>query len=143
MHHAGDQNASPTGPPRYRSWQAFHISRGWGDLAYHRIVGVDGTIYEARDTRYQGATGTNYDPDGHFLVVLEGNFETDVPTQSQLDSLVDVLAWASTEFGVPLSTISGHRDHASTACPGGNLYPYIASGDLEADVRAAISASSS
>lgn len=141
VHHAGDQSATPTGPPRYRSWQAFHISRGWGDLAYHYIVGIDGTVYEARDTRYKGATGTNYDPDGHFLVVLEGNFEIDDPTQRQLDSLVDVLAWAATEFGVSPSTIAGHRDHASTACPGGNLYPYIASGDLEADVRAAISAS--
>jgi len=100
-------------------------------------------VYEARDTGFKGATGTNYDPDGHFLVVLEGNFENDVPTQRQLGSLVDVLAWAATEFDVSPSTIAGHRDHASTACPGGNLYPYIASGDLEADVRAAISASSS
>ena len=143
VHHAGDQSATPTGPPRYRSWQAFHISRGWGDLAYHSVVGIDGTVYEARDTGFKGATGTNYDPDGHFLVVLEGNFENDVPTQRQLGSLVDVLAWAATEFDVSPSTIAGHRDHASTACPGGNLYPYIASGDLEADVRAAISASSS
>jgi hypothetical protein len=71
-------------------------------------------------------------------VVVEGNFEVDVPTQAQLDSLVTVLAWASEEFGVSPGTISGHRDHAATACPGGNLYPYIASGDLEADVRAAL-----
>ena len=137
VHHAGDQSAT-TGPPRYRSWQAFHMSRDWGDLAYHFIIGVDGTVYEARDTVYEGATGTNYDPNGHFLVVVEGNFETDVPTQAQLDSLVTVLAWASAEFDVSPSTIGGHRDHAATACPGGNLYPYIASGDLEADVRAAL-----
>lgn len=138
VHHAGDQSVT-TGPSRYRSWQVFHISRGWGDLAYHFIIGVDGTVYEARDPVYAGATGTNYDPKGHFLVVFEGNFETDVPTQAQLDSLVTVLAWAATEFDVSPSTIGGHRDHAATACPGGNLYPYIASRDLETDVRAAIS----
>ncbi len=137
VHHAGDQSGT-TGPSRYRSWQAFHMSRGWGDLAYHYIIGVDGTVYEARDTSYEGATGTNYDPNGHFLVVLEGNFDNDTPTQKQLDSLVTVLAWAATEFNVAPSTIGGHRDHASTACPGGNLYPYIAGGQLEADVRAAI-----
>ena len=114
------------------------MSRGWGDIAYHFIIGVDGTVYEARDTGYEGATGTNYDPNGHFLVVVEGNFEIDVPTQSQIDSLVTVLAWAASEFNVSPSTITGHRDHAATACPGGNLYPYIASGQLEADVRAAI-----
>jgi len=138
VHHAGDQSAT-TGPPRYRSWQAFHMSRGWGDVAYHFIIGVDGTVYEARDTRYEGATGTNYDPNGHFLVVVAGNFDTDIPAQTQLDSLVTVLAWAATEFNVSHSTIAGHRDHAATACPGDNLYPYIASGELEVDVRAAIS----
>ncbi|MGI9528728.1 MAG: N-acetylmuramoyl-L-alanine amidase [Acidimicrobiia bacterium] len=135
VHHAGDQSASG-GPPRYRSWQAFHQSRGWGDLAYHYIIGVDGTVYEARDTRYRGDTGTNYDPSGHFLLVVEGNFEVDEPTDEQLESLVRVLAWASQRFDVSPATIGGHRDHASTACPGGNLHPYIASGDLENDVRA-------
>ena len=139
VHHAGDQSSSG-GPPRYRSWQAFHQSRGWGDIAYHYIIGVDGTVYEARDTRYRGDTGTNYDPTGHFLVVVEGNFETDVPTDEQLDSLVRVLAWAAQRFDVSPSTIGGHRDHAATSCPGGNLYPYIASGDLEADVNALLAA---
>jgi hypothetical protein len=134
VHHAGDQR-STTGPTRYRAWQNYHMSRGWGDLAYHLIIGVDGTVYEARDTRYAGATGTNYDPTGHFLVVVEGNFDHDRPTTAQRNSLVRVLAWASTEFGVSPSTIAGHRDHASTTCPGGNLYPYIASGALENDVR--------
>jgi len=114
------------------------MSRGWGDLAYHYIIGVDGTVYEARDTRYEGDTGTNYDPNGDFLVVVEGNFDNDIPTQAQLDSLVRVLAWAATRFDVSPTTIAGHRDHASTSCPGGNLYAYIASGELESDVRAAI-----
>jgi N-acetyl-anhydromuramyl-L-alanine amidase AmpD len=114
------------------------MSRGWGDIAYHFIIGVDGTVYGARDTRYEGATGTNYDPNGHFLVVVEGNFDQDVPAQSQLESLVTVLAWAASEFDVSPSMIAGHRDHASTSCPGEHLYPYIASGELEAAVRAAI-----
>jgi hypothetical protein len=138
VHHAGDQTTT-TGPERYRSWQAFHMSRGWGDVAYHYIIGVDGTVYEARDTAYAGDTGTNYDPSGHFLVVVEGNFDHDVPTERQLESLVNVLAWASVEFNVSPATIGGHRDHASTSCPGGNLYPFISSGDLEAAVRTVIS----
>ena len=134
IHHAGDQTSS-TGPSRYRAWQAYHISRGWGDLAYHYIVGVDGTIYEGRDPRYAGATGTNYDPSGHLLVVVEGNFDYDQPTPNQLDALTRILAWASIEFDASPSTITGHRDHASTSCPGNNLYPYVASGEIEADVK--------
>ena len=134
VHHAGDQT-SYTGPQRFRAWQDLHQGRGWGDLAYHYIIGVDGTIYEGRAVDYAGDTGTDYDPTGHFLVVVEGNFEQDQPTEAQLDSLVHVLAWASTAFDVPASTITGHRDHANTVCPGGNLYPYIASGDLQRDVE--------
>ena len=135
VHHAGDQSTT-TGPARYRSWQASHIARGWGDLAYHYIIGVDGTVYEARDPRYAGATGTSYDPASHLLIVVEGNFDQNDPTPAQLDALVRVLAWASITFDVPPSTISGHRDHANTSCPGDNLHPYIASGDLARDVDA-------
>lgn len=142
VHHAGDQSAT-TGPARYRSWQAFHIGRGWGDLAYHYIIGLDGTVYSARDPRYAGATGTNYDPASHLLIVVEGNFNQDDPTPAQLDALVRVLAWASIAFEVSPSTISGHRDHASTACPGDNLHSYIASGNLERDVAALIASGSS
>ncbi len=134
VHHAGEQWGM-TGPERYRAWQDFHRGRGWGDVAYHYIIGIDGTVYTARDTAYAGDTGTNYDPSGHFLVVVEGNFEVEEPTQEQIDSLVGVLAWAALEFGVSPSTIGGHRDHASTSCPGGNLYPYIASGGLQRDVE--------
>jgi len=105
------------------------MSRGWGDLAYHFIVGVDGTVYEARDTRYEGATGTNYDPNGHFLMALEGNFDIDSAAQKRLDSLVTVLVWAATEFNVSPSTIAGHRDHATTACPGGTSIPTSQAGD--------------
>ena len=140
IHHAGDQTDT-TGPARYRSWQAYHISRGWGDLAYHYIIGVDGTVYEGRDPRYAGATGTNYEPATHLLIVVEGNFDHDHPTSAQIDALVRMLAWASVEFDVSPSTISGHRDHASTPCPGDNLYPYVASGALEFDVIALLASS--
>jgi hypothetical protein len=134
VHHAGEQWGF-TGPERYRVWQDLHTGRGWGDVAYHYIIGIDGTVYKARDTAYAGDTNTNYDPAGHFLVVVEGNFDKEQPTQAQLDSLVRVLAWASLQFAVSPSTIGGHRDHAATSCPGGNLYPYIATGDLQRDVE--------
>lgn len=75
VHHAGDQSAA-TGPERYRAWQAFRIGRGWGDLAYHCIIGVGGTVYEARDSRYAGATRTSYDPTSHLLIVVEATSTT-------------------------------------------------------------------
>jgi hypothetical protein len=113
--------------------------RGWGDIAYHYVVGLDGTVYQARDPAFAGDTATSYDPDRHFLVVVEGNFDEDRPTAAQLDRLPVVLAWASNRYGVALRRIGGHRDWAATMCPGADLYAYVA-GSLIPDVQAIIDA---
>jgi hypothetical protein len=70
--------------------------------------------------------------------VVEGDFEVDHPTPAQLDSLEAVLAWATEHYGVSPGTISGHRDHAATLCPGRHLEDRITSGELEAAVAALI-----
>ena len=136
VHHAGDQ-MGVTGPSQFRGWQNWHMSgQGWPDLAYHVVIGVDGTVYEGRDPAYRGDTGTTYDTTGHFLVVVEGNFEVEKPTTAQLDSLVKVLAWASEHYNVSPTTIAGHGDYAATLCPGRYLETRIHSGQLETDVAA-------
>jgi hypothetical protein len=135
IHHAGTQTGT-TGPDQIKGWQNWHIvGKGWGDIAYHLIIGIDGTVYEGRDRAYEGDTGTTYDTTGHFLVVVEGNFEDDQPTSAQLESLSDVLSWAAEEYDVSPDTITGHRDHANTLCPGASLYALIASGQIRDDVQ--------
>lgn len=140
VHHAGTQTGS-TGPAQFRGWQNFHLDdRGWGDIAYHLLIGIDGTVYEGRDRLYRGDTGTNYDTTGHFLVVVEGDFDVDRPTEAQIDSLVKVLAGAAEEYAVDPATISGHRDHAATACPGQHLGSLIDSGEIRQAVEETIEA---
>jgi N-acetylmuramoyl-L-alanine amidase/S-layer homology domain len=135
IHHAGTQTGT-TGPAQFREWQNWHMSgQGWGDIAYHLLIGIDGTVYEGRDPAYRGDTGTTYDTTGHFLVVVEGNFDHEKPTENQIESLTRVLAGASRHFGVDPSTISGHRDHAATTCPGTHLHELIKSGELAEDVQ--------
>lgn len=130
IHHAGSQRGV-TGPAQFRGWQTWHMSgQGWGDIAYHILIGVDGKVYEGRDRSYEGDSGTVYDTTGHLLVVLEGNFDVDRPTTAQLDALTMVAAWAAHEYGFEPSTISGHRDHAATSCPGAHLHSLIESGAL-------------
>jgi len=135
IHHAGTQSGI-TGAPQYRGWQSWHIDgQGWPDIAYHLIIGVDGTVHEGRDPTYRGDTGTTYDTTGHFLVVVEGNFDDEEPTARQVESLIAVLAWASATYEVSPTTISGHSEYASTACPGHQLQNRIASGEIHDAVQ--------
>lgn len=122
-------------PARFRSHQADHMADGWPDIAYHLLIDRNGNLYEGRRWRFRGDTATDYDPRGHLLVMCEGNFDEQKPSKSQQAALVDVLAWASTEFDVPVSRIRGHRDYAATACPGAKLYRLLEDGTLRRRVR--------
>ncbi len=123
-------------PARVRQHQEFHQSRGWPDLAYHFIIDAAGNVYQGRPVEAVGDTGTDYDPTGHFLVCCEGDFNQQVITPEQYDSLVRMLSWGAAEFDVGVDTIVGHRDVASTSCPGDTLYELIGDGRLQGDVAA-------
>jgi hypothetical protein len=41
-----------------------------------------------------------------------------------------MVARASERFDVPLSGVTGHRDHAATSCPGATLQAVIVDGSL-------------
>ncbi len=122
-------------PARLRAHQSYHQSLGWPDIAYHFLIDRHGNIYKGRPSWARGDTSTDYDPSGHLLVLCEGNFSEQSITKAQVRALVRVLAWASKRFGVSPRKIRGHRDFASTACPGTDLYRLIDSGNIERRVR--------
>ena len=93
----------------------------WFDVPYHYYIAVDGKIAEGRDIKFVGDTNTDYDPAGHALIAIEGNFEIEDPSSEQLESLNKLLAWLAEYYEVPISEIKTHSDYASTACPGENL----------------------
>jgi hypothetical protein len=142
VHHTAvllDSNANA--PSRIRGHQRFHqADRGWPDLAYHFVIDLNGNVYEGRPLTARGDTATTYDPTGHFLPVLEGDYNHQQPSDRQLGVLSDLLAWAAEAFSVEASTLAGHRDYASTSCPGDAVYGFIADGTLAAEVNDKISA---
>ena len=93
----------------------------WADVPYHYYIAANGQIAEGREIKYAGDTNTDYDPGGHALIVLEGNFENERPTTEQLDSLRELAAWLAVNHQIPVSEIKAHNDYAATACPGVNL----------------------
>lgn len=132
LHHTGSREPlRPEDDPveKLRGLQAWGArDRNWWDVPYHMLIDLDGTIYEGRDWRYMGETNTTYDPRGHFLISVIGNYGRQEPTQSQLEAIADLMAWAAARFDVPLDHIGGHYHYAETSCPGEHLRRYLEDG---------------
>ncbi len=101
------------------------IKEPWADIPYHYYLTADGTIAEAREVQYVGDSNTPYDPTGHVLIVLEGNFNVEEVTPAQYQSLVRLTQACAQRWNISADQISGHRDNASSACPGDNLYALL------------------
>ena len=128
LHHQGEPFKPGTDPRAYlrrlQSWS--RASKGWLDIPYHYVIDLDGRIYAARDIGFAGDTNTDYDPSGHALIEVVGNFEEVEPNQQQLDAVVDLMALLAARYKVSLDDIKSHRDHSDkTVCPGANLYRYV------------------
>lgn len=95
----------------------------WPDIPYHYYIDHLGAIAACRDPAFSGDTNTEYDPTGHLLVCLEGNFQVEEPTGAQIRSLNRFVAWAADRYRISAGAIQTHKDFSQqTDCPGKNLY---------------------
>lgn len=107
--------------------------RKWANgLAYHFVIGngsgsKDGEI-EVGDRwtkQIHGAHTANMDVNRIAIgICLVGNFqEEQIPTQSQMNSLIRLTNYLSERYHIPKSNIIGHNQvtQKSTACPGKNF----------------------
>ncbi len=101
------------------------IKEVWADIPYHFYIAANGDIGEGRELKYVGDSNTPYDPTGHALIVLEGNFQNEEVTPAQLQSLQKLIAALSKKYHIGSDRISGHKDNADTLCPGEKLYALI------------------
>jgi hypothetical protein len=97
----------------------------WADVPYHFYIDVHGSVAEGREVGYAGDTNTAYDPAGHVLIVLEGNFQEEQPTPEQLTALRRLVAESAARWRIPAERIGAHNDFADTACPGRNLNAHL------------------
>ena len=131
LHHQGEPFPQGKDPVQYlRNLQTWsRTTKQWLDIPYHYIIDLDGRIYEGRKIDYAGDTNTEYDPKGHALIEVVGNFEEVEPNQKQLDAVVDLMALLANKYKVSIDAIHGHKDYsAQTVCPGVNLYRYLQDG---------------
>ncbi|MHB1168430.1 MAG: peptidoglycan recognition protein family protein [Longimicrobiales bacterium] len=132
LHHSGSpEPLRPSDDPvaKLRGLQSWGASdRNWWDVPYHFLIDLSGRVYEGRDWRYMGETNTDYNPSGHFLISVIGNYGLQEPTQAQIEAIADLMAWAVERFDVPLDRIGGHYDYAETSCPGDHLRELLEDG---------------
>lgn len=152
LHHEGVIFDGSLPAPRYlRAVQRWSMDdRGWPDLPYHYLLDLQGVIYMGRPVTAVGDTNTMYDPTGHALIAVLGQYDQQRPNQAQLNAVVRLMAWLSSAFTIPLTHIAGHRDfipvnkagkhidqrtNFEITCPGANLYLSLQNGYFVREVR--------
>ena len=146
LHHTGDTKPLMRGEDpaqRLRNLQAWGArDRNWWDVPYHFLLDLDGRVFEGRDWHMQGETNTTYDPGGHFLISMIGNYDVQEPSAGQLGAIADLMAWALKTNNLPIDRIGGHSNYADTGCPGKYLRRYLEDGTLRRMVQQRLNAAS-
>ena len=123
IHHTATDRDTTT----FSGVKNYHISKGWGDIGYHYFI-TPSRCYTGRPETVVGAhcraDGMNFKSLG---ICLAGNFQTQQPTDWQVERLNKLVKDLQRRYNIPNSNILGHRevDGASTACPGNNLMPHV------------------
>lgn len=132
VHHQGEvwpSAARPNDDPvaylkRLQTWS--RLSKRWIDIPYHYVIAPDGRVFATRDPATPGDTNTEYDPGGHALLMLMGNFDVQQPTPAQLGAAVALMTALARQHGLGADAIASHKDYSTqTSCPGQTLYPLL------------------
>lgn len=99
-------------------------NRKWACIGYHFIIGRDGTIYEGRPVKYQGAHARSNNPH-NIGISLIGDFNKAYPSKGQLSSLSALLGNLRNKYKIPAKNVVGHRHLNKTECPGKYLAAWI------------------
>jgi len=94
-----------------------------GDIPYHFYISTQGQVAEGRELKFAAYSNTVYATpiEQHITVVLEGNFEEQMPNAAQLAALTDLLYALARAHHVSLKNIGYHRKVAQTTCPGKHM----------------------
>ena len=81
-----------------------------------------GRVYQGRADNEEGAHTIGYNKQS-VGICLQGNFEEEEPTPTQMDALKKLVKEKKESYNI--SVVNGHRNFSNTSCPGNNLYKLI------------------
>lgn len=90
----------------------------WLDAPYHFYIDAKGELAEGRDAGFTSDSNTLYDTYGMLQVVMEGDFQREIPDARQMETLRKTLVWLSLKWNIHPDRIVWHRAKAATNCPG-------------------------
>ena len=89
-------------------------------IQYHYIINGLGKVFDTRPEDKIGWHCSHYNQDS-IGIALCGNFETENPTQNQMDSLQSLLLELLDRYDLTPESVVLHRNLGQTLCPGKNL----------------------
>lgn len=122
VHHDGVSRPGPS----FSIINEYHKSKGFPAsldgyyCGYHYFIERDGCVLQARDTDEEGAhtVGQNLSSIG---IGLAGNFDAELPTARQVQSLGVLLSRIRAQYKLPYAAIVPHRKFAQKTCFGSKL----------------------
>ena len=98
----------------------WHRARGFNEIGYHYVIGLDGQVHRGRAVEKVGAhcSGHNAESIGVCYiggVMADGRTPADTRTAAQRVALRQLVDMLSRRF--PGATVHGHREFAAKACP--------------------------
>lgn len=127
IHHSvthADGNTEADEREHMRAIESIGESRFGTGISYNVLIFPSGRAYQGCSFHRRGThTG------GHNSTVRSicyvGNFENDSPTDAALAKGAAIIEEGRNRWWQFNAPVNGHRDYASTACPGKNLYKHL------------------
>ena len=127
VHHTSEASAlkTMTDLEFIRAVEQYHRdNKKWACIAYHYVIGRDGTVYEGRPVRFQGAHAHSHNPN-NLGIAMMGDFDKVLPNPKQLQSLDRLLGALRAKYNLPPRMVYGHRHLCQTECPGTALKAWL------------------
>lgn len=114
IHHT----ATATGT--FEAIKKYHMeTKGWNDIGYHYYITKDGVAHKGRAEETIGSHTVGWNAKS-LGICLEGNFDTEVPKEIQLNALRKLIKEIYSRRGrLP---IHYHNEYADKSCPGKFFY---------------------